>query len=249
MLRLWPERFALNLFAERSSLRAGKRAHEVRVEDVNTGLLAMADQLLALAPVDSYWRPSLDLIVSDESARLLLLPWQERLRTSAQQLGYAEACMVDSGAALDGDWLVQAGFRHYGHAGLALAVRRDFVDGVMAVASAHRLRLRSLLPVSVAAYWRYRGERSGRESLLLLCEKNRVTAMRYRGRALQAVDVQPVGGDRPQAVLRLLRRQLAGTMPHSLACWFTSNDRIAEQAVVSSLPGPNVKQLPGDYWG
>lgn len=248
MLRLWPERYTLNLFGKQSWLRVNQRVHEAGAEtgDVQD-LLAIADRLLSFAPVSGTVQPSLDVLVSNEKSRVVLLPWQERVRTAAQQLSYAEACLADSGVLIDGGWIVQAGFRRYGGVGLGLAMPREFVDGLRELAISRRLRIRSVMPLSAAAYWQHRPKIAG-EALLLLREDQRVTSMRYLGKALDSIDVQPIGGDWKEATLRLLRRHMKGRTPGHIACWSSAGALMVDDLPKYGDTTKDAVQLPRIYW-
>ncbi|WP_323141137.1 hypothetical protein [Massilia phyllosphaerae] len=51
-------------------------------------------------------RAGVDVVVSDSQARILYLPWQNKLHSEAQREVYAHGCFEQAGQPLDGDWLV-----------------------------------------------------------------------------------------------------------------------------------------------
>jgi len=203
--RLWLERRTLALFPEQSWLQLGKQQWTgAGIGADAASCFAAADALLSHSQNKSRLRPRLDVLLSDEAASVIALPWQDGLRTSAQQLCYAEACLEDAGMRGHG-WAVQYVFRRYGCDGMAFAVPTDRLEQLVTLATAHRLRLGSVLPVSAAAYWR-QPLRSRAASLLILQEPRRFTSLQFAERRLASVDVQPIVDDKEMALRRLLRR-------------------------------------------
>jgi len=215
---LWPEQRSLGLFPGQCWLSVGKQVARDTTSPESGGLLNVADGLLLRLPSAGWPRPSLDVLLSDEMSRSIVLPWQDGLRTRQQQLRYAEVCLGDAGVPSTG-WTVQQGYRRYGCAGIAYAVPSETLQQLAALASARHLRLRSVLPASAAAFWR---EPHGcvRERVVLLEEKRRVCALRLGRDGLMALDVQPVIGSPALAVSRLLRRlQLQTQDVATVVCW------------------------------
>lgn len=218
------------------------------VEAAGAAPADLADALLAQAGGGRWWRPRLDVTLSDELARVMVLPWQDGLRTSAQQMCYAEACLDDAGASAASGWTMQYCYRRHGQAGIAYALPVAELERLSASAAMHRLRLRSVLPVSAAAYWRYPLARSGRR-LLLLSEAHRYTLLRFAGAALAAVDVQPAAGQRDQALRRLLRRaQVHVGSPEHIGCWSHDDGVAPEQVISECFPAARMVQQPHRSW-
>jgi hypothetical protein len=196
------------------------------------------------------WRPSIDAILSDQAARTVLLPWQDRLRTTHQLKRYAEACLADAGLVVGADWVVSANFRHFGLNGLALAVRREVLSVLAGLAREKRCRLRSLLPLSGTAYWSYRPTGENGEVCLLLHEPNRFTVLRYLGRSLKSVDVEPVVASQDgRSVDRLLRRQLAQGSPSRIDYWCAGQEKLENKVLAGLARGARIRDLPRSYLG
>jgi len=258
------ERRALGIFPGRIWLYAGSTLVAPDVAPAVTSALTSASNaqadaadaagaLLARSAGGRWWRPALDVTVSDERARVVLLPWQDGLRTPAQQLRYAEACLEDAGASASGGWTMQYCYRRHAHAGVAYALPTADLEHLTAQASENRLRLRSVLPVSAAAYWRHplpRRRGSGASSsLLLLGEAHRYTLLRLEGPVLMALDVQPAAADREQALRRLLRRAQV-TMPSAgeVGFWSYDSSDVPDQIITGCFATASIRTLPHRSW-
>jgi hypothetical protein len=194
-------------------------------------------------------RRSIDVTLSDEAAPSVLLPWQDRLRTSAQMTRYAEACLTDTGLTLDRDWIVKASFRRFGSSGLALAVRRDFLLGLAALARARNDALRSVLPLSAKGYWAYRGVWSQQEErCLLLHEPTRLTLLGYGGNSLKSIDVEPLlPTEVESSVARLLRRHSARCSPAIIDYWSACPAKLEGDIFARLVPDIPVRTLPRSF--
>lgn len=246
MSLLWPEKYALHLFQGRSWV-AGKIYKEFNDEENPWDLGKVTERLLGSISPARVLRPDLEVTISDDCARTVLLPWQDRVRTAAQLTSYAHACLESNGIALNNDWIVRALFRRYGGAGIALAVPRELVAQLVALSARYRMRLRSLLPLTATAYWSATGQMRNGDSLLFLAEQSRITLLRHKGRRLAALDVEPAVRDREQAVLRLLRRQVLVSAP-SISLWSVlSNDRL-EGVFTTHAPDAIVKPVFKKFW-
>jgi hypothetical protein len=234
------------MFADRAWLYAGKQLLQQAVPlegDGNAGPYSTADALLRSCPSGRWQRPSLDLLLSDEMSRSVTLPWQDGLRTTAQQLCYAEACLEDAGVQ-GARWTVQFGYRRYGRAGIAFAVQTDTLTQLVALAEVHRLRLRSVLPVAVAAYWRH-ALAGAADSLVLLEETRRVSALYFSGGGMAALEVQPVTDSHEVALRRLLRRlQLQTEHVAAISCWSAGEPQQVEAAAREYYPDARLRLLP-----
>lgn len=230
MLRLWPERRSLALFSDGAWLHAGGQwSHEPLVQ-AGAGVFNAAAALLQRTPSSAWPRAGLNVLLSDDLARSVPLPWQDGLRTSAQQARYAEACLEDAGVATGG-WVLRHDYRRHGRAGIAFSVAGDTLQQLIALAMAQRLRLRSVLPMSAAAYWRqpFFGKQ---DTLTVLNEMQRVSLLQFSRYGLQAIEVQPVHGARDMAVRRLLQQaRLRSASVTSIHSW-SANEAQAIDSVI-----------------
>lgn len=249
MLHLWPERLSMYLLPDSASIHVGSQLHSAIPAPVDFGarFAVIAQQLLPVAVKRSWLIPVLDIVLSDEMARLRLLQWQPRLRSGAQQQRYAEACFEADGLDCR-DWLVQASYRQFGGSGLGLAVRREALAGLAEISALRKVRLRSALPVTAAAYWRHRASRSSHD-ILVLDEGRRLTSLCYAKGELCAIDVQQAGETRELALARLMRRCRA-TFPQAskLAYWSGASEAMADHLLTSVWPGISLRHLPYGAW-
>lgn len=242
MLRLWPEQRSLALFSDRAWIYAGKELLAESTAPHASGILDAADALLRRLPAPAWPRLRLHLLLSDEMARTVVLPWQEGLRTESQQLRYAEACLEDAGVHGPG-WTVQHGYCHYGQTGMAFAVHTDTLQQLTSLVEARQMKLASVLPVVAAAYWRHRPGR-GKEALLILVEARRITALRFSRHGLAGLDVQPVMESKDTALRRLLRRmQLHAGDVASIAYWSAEDARPFEETIAACYPTAQLKVI------
>lgn len=249
MLRLWPEKQTLYLFQEHSWCVAGKSHRTVQAGEGTQlqQLGAMAQQLLSESAVKRGVRPVLDVVIGGDGCRLLMLPWQPRLRSADEQRRYAEVCFESEGISAD-EWIVQAGYRHFGMAGLALAVRRDVMGALSDLATTRSSRLRSVLPLGGLAYWRHQPSRHG-NTMLILDEGKCLTAMAYTNGRLDFVEIQPVGTHRTLALTQLVRRcQAAVPVVAQLSFWTADPMVLPETIFTSAWPEASLKKLAAGEW-
>lgn len=229
MLRLWPERLVAVLLQDGVHLyRPGSRAavHSLPVAGADTGVL---DGLTAL--LDGHPRAantSIELIVSDSAARLIPLSWQDSLQGDQQQAAYARACFSQAGFDLDGDWLVQAAFRHFHGTGLGYALPRSLVVEAQKYLIERRIRLRSIMPMSAHAYWRGKSGIRGERTVMLLRERSRMSALLFDGKKCAGMHVQPMGTGLPDTARRLLNTVDAAFPSVSRIQYWTLGDGEAE---------------------
>lgn len=249
MLRLWPEPLSVGLFAQASWLRApgflrpGTSQEGPGLDDAE----AMLDQLLSCLPSRHPGR--LDLLLSDSHARLVALPWQDSLNSPSDLRGYAHACFARHGLALDGNWVSQQGFRHYRQPGLAVALPRGPLERLAQRALSGGLKLRSVLPVSAAAYWHGRPAMRKGRVLLLLADQAQCSMLSLENGMLSAFDTQPAMGDAMSAIVRLLRRAQARAEDcREVVCWEALAGLIDADFLRAIMPQAPARMLPRHCW-
>ncbi|MDN2700407.1 hypothetical protein O0881_00185 [Janthinobacterium sp. SUN100] len=249
MLRLWPEKQTLFLLPEHSwcavgkSLRTVQAGEGTRLQQLNS----MAQQLLSECAIKRGVQPVLDVVIGGNGCRLLMLPWQTRLRKGDEQRRYAEVCFESEGVSAD-EWIVQASYRHFGMPGLALAVRRDVMAMLDELATTRSSRLRSVLPLGGLAYWRHQPSRHG-NTILILDEGKCLTAMAYANGRLDFVEIQPVGAHRILALTQLVRRcQMAARVVVQLSFWTAESMELDETIFAAAWPEASLKKLPAGEW-
>jgi hypothetical protein len=148
----------------------------------------------------------LTLVVSDSIAAITMLPWQEALQRPAELESYARICLEKQGVRVDGSWVLRTAFRQFRGAGIAFALSRDWLTELVELVTARRLQLKAVLPITAAAYVGHHFSRRGVQTLLLLREAIRTSALIYGGEKLLGRDVEPVTAAGQESGVRLLRR-------------------------------------------
>ncbi|WP_373987772.1 hypothetical protein [Duganella sp. BuS-21] len=251
MLRLWPETLQAGLFSGGCWLRRG--AADLLMPEVTRLESADSDLLVSLAAMLAAHAPTLrkgsriDVLVSDSVAMLAVLPWQEQLSTPSELHGYALACFEQQSIELTDGWTLQTAFRHHRAAGLAYAVRTDWISQLLVILQTADLSLRSVLPISAAAYLRHRPPSPNKPSTLLLSEAKRITALSYGGRCLHSVDVEPLTTG-AGAGLRLVKRLAASSgLASQVSLWDAGKGELGAD-VSTWLPDVELAVLPRDCW-
>jgi hypothetical protein len=206
---LWPETIHIGLFPGDCWLhRRATTAQPFQAPEFcePQSLLQALEKMLDEQGASLRKGSRLALTVSDSLAAIATLPWQQELRRDDEIASYARICFEKLGMELEDDCVMRAEFRQYGGTGLAYALPRAWMEGLLALIEGRGLRLAAVLPISAAAYCQQRfREREGR-TLLLLQERNRTSAMIYEKSGLLDYDVEPVVGSIDDTRKRLLNR-------------------------------------------
>jgi hypothetical protein len=208
------------------------------------------DQLMLL--LDTYpqgRRASLDLIVSDSVARVISLPWQDSLSGEEQLGAYARACFDQAGFDLDGNWQVQAAYRHFRDVGLGYALPGSLIASVHPRLLERQIQLRSIMPVSAHAYWRHMNRKRGKRTVLLLHERSRLSALLFDGLQCVGMQVQPTGSALPDAARRLFH-SVEAVLPSvsHVQCWSSEGSEMNGQLIKSQFPVSSFDILPRLKW-
>jgi hypothetical protein len=246
VLRLWPEQVTVGLFPGRSWIRRhGKMTELASSEPADiAGLAITFDALLAqAAPLHG---ARLDLVVSNQSARIVALPWQPKLRSQSEWQIYAQAAFDIGGMPLNDSWVCVPAMRRYGEQGLACALPVAWLAALEKTAQHHGARLRTVLPLSAAAYWSPRRWMAAvGSSWLLLEETDHATLLCFNGRRSTIYDTQPAANER--GLRQLIQRCLLTGAPARAAVWCAPGSPIV--AVLEAvLPDATVQLLSHDYW-
>ena len=250
MLRLWPETITAGLFPGYCWVRRGAVRTAGAADGAPDMLLAELGTLLSRLPAPGKRPRNLHLVVSDGLAAVTQLPWQEKLTSKAELAAYASACYERQGDDIDDTWATQTGFRHFGAAGLAYALPQAWLRQLKTVADQSGATLKTVLPVSAAAYWRRPASPGGGQSVLLLNEARRLTGLVYEAGRLARVDVQPVTQDPAVAGTRLLTRLVAGHgQIRHVGFWSAAEDSaVAPPYIQFCLPDAAVTIMPAGAW-
>jgi len=246
VLRLWPEQITVGLFPGHCWLRRrGRSSGQPSAAQAEVGALVQAfDDLLAeTTPLRG---ARLDLIVSDRTARIVALPWQVRLRSKAEWQAYAHAAFDANGTPLDESWVCVPAVRRFGEQGLALALPIAWLTELEEAARRHGATLRTVMPLSAAAYWSPRRWMAAKgPSWLLLEEEERASMLCFDGGRSVAYDSQPALD--ASGLRQLLQRRMLTGGPVRAAAWRAGGE--AHVDVLKALvPEADVHQLSVDYW-
>lgn len=259
MSRLWPDRFAGGLFPGHcwlgSAGREALRLVPTAEQGTPSAMLQALDDLLAGQGEKLRPGARISLVVSDSLAALAVLPWHPELSTPAEVRAYALACFERQGIVIADRWVMHAEFRTHRGMGLAYALPREWIEGVVELLAARGLQLDRALPLSAMAYWRHRpAARTGTE-MLLLREQQRLTALLYGRSGLLGMDVEAVTGAVDNAGQRLLRRitayqtDVAVVWDWSVAYTDEKEERAQPGYVAQCLPDAILKRIAGMQWG
>lgn len=246
MLRLWPEQITVGLFAGHCWLRRrGKSSALQNSRQVEIGALVQAfDALLEqAAPLRG---ARLDLIVSDRVARITALPWQVRLHGKAEWQAYARASFDANGMPLDQEQICVPAVRRYGEQGLALALPVAWLAELEETAHRHGGRLRTVMPLSAAAYWSPRRWMPSKGAAWILLEdEGSASLLCFDGRRSVAHDTQPALDGR--GLRQLLQRHLLTSTPSQVAVWGAGST--SEAAILQAIGSDvSIHKLSHDYW-
>ncbi len=250
MLRLWRRRLRASLFPGAAWVLPGKLTRQVPTLSDNSDEwdVSLLDELaLQCLQVGGTGR-DIDLLVSDRLARCITLPWQDQPLNPEQQHAYAVACLEHAGMLADGSWAIHGGFRHFGHPGLAMAVRTEWLAEATCRFATHGLHLGNVTPVTAAAYWSHSCGGRRTSGLLLLAERGRITAMRSNAGKFRDIDVEPAGADSSLALRRLLRRTIEVQSPIDVRVWQATTGLIDETLVREQFPGVRIRFLATGIW-
>jgi len=233
---LWPNQAAIGLFPGISWMRAGRRMECFDgVASAGSWAPRVFERAIQGLRDSGVKGGSLDVVLSDQIARCAMLPWQEQQLSVSQLQAYARACIERGGANIDAKWAVDAGYRQFRAAGLAVAVPGTLLSELVSIAAGQGMRLRSATPLTSLAYWRHSPGLRRRNSVLFLHEMNRLTMMRWEAGRISALDVQPIARELGSALWRLIQRQ-PGLSPLRVVVWCVQPG--------SELPGILAKQFP-----
>lgn len=253
MSLLWPEYLTLGVFPGACWLQPAGGPMvglaEIDRPGPHVDVLDAVDALLERRAGGWGKRATVEVVVSDTIGLTVALPWQDNLSTPEQVRAYARV-LLESQHAIDGKaWTIDAGFRHFKSMGVGVALPEEWLARLVERLALRGLRLRGVLPVSAVAYWQARRLSARGQSVLLLEEGTRATALVYRDKRLHAIDAQPLLGDAGEGGERLCRRlqALYGNV-REVALWSLSDSELFAGAVKRCLPDVAPLTLPVGHW-
>lgn len=253
MSRLWPETFRAGLFPGQCWLQRGRVVKAVAC-DISRDPQVLLEALgVMLANEGNTLRSGgkADVMVSDGIAAIALLPWQEQLHRPAELERYAIACFDKLGMKIDDTWIMHVEFPRYREAGLAYAVPRAWLVSLIELLEGKGMRLRTIMPVTAAAFYSKTGRPRDDKTLALLCEAGHVAALMQGREGLCGYDVEPVTGSAHDAAGRLLNRVAVhhdNLKRVSLWSPMPPEQSISAEFVTTRLPGVTVQTLERNTW-
>lgn len=215
MSLLWPETIYVGLFPGHCWLQHGRSGTVQPFPQSQsqpfdgTALLRALETMLDVQDNKLCKGARLNVTVSDSMALIAALPWQDALRRREELYVYAQAFFKKMGMVIDNDWILQPEFHQYRAMGLAYALPRAWLIELAKLVGESGLKLKTVLPVSAAAYCRQKQHRQEGQTLLLLQEVHRHSAMIYGRDGLLGYDVEPLTLSAKASGLRLLKRVCA----------------------------------------
>jgi hypothetical protein len=249
---LLPETITVGLFPGCCWLQRGRRERVVLTdcESGPDGLLAALDMLLA-QHVTAGRKTNLHVLVSDSLATSMLLPWQDKLGARGELESYSIACFERSGVQIDERWVMQTAFRHFRSAGLGYALPRHWMQQLQERCERSGVSLRTMLPLSAAVYWRQAMPRKAEQSIVLLAEAGRITALICKAGLVVALDTQPINDDADAAGKRLLLRLSATYRAISQVQYWSpmiSGTSASPEFIAACMPNAVVSMLNSGAW-
>jgi hypothetical protein len=253
VLRLWPEYMTLGVFPGACWLQRSHGATTTEADlhrpAADADLLDAVDALLAQHAGKLSRGARVEVIVSDSLGLTTSLPWQDQLSSASQVRSYARMLLEAQGMLDNAAWAVEGGFRHFGANGMGVALREDWLARLTQIVAAHGLRLRGVLPVSAVAYWQFNKLAARGQSLMVLGESKRLTALVYRNKRLHAIDAQPVLNGMDESGERLCRRlnALHGDMT-DIVLWSPTSADLLKGVMSRCTADVDVSVLPLGHW-
>lgn len=193
---------------------APDRVDLVRLERGWRGFSIARQQSIACEPAagDPPWRAAIDVlasalagarggaksarvVLSDQFARYMLVPWRTDLRNESEIEALARIRFKEvRGAAADA-WEIRLAPTRFGAPYLACAVDHELLLALAGAHSKEKLRLASVRPLLVSTYNRWRRMRAVGDCWFAVCSRRRLTLCRIESGAWRSVRSEKFGGE------------------------------------------------------
>ena len=251
MLRLWPERLSVGLFPGCCWLQGRRRGQEITRSPTDfdaEGSLAVLEDMLVECAAKRVKGARIDIVVTDSLGITVALPWHAALNSVPERQAFSIACFEQAGMDAGNDWVVRGEYRHYGGVGMAYALPRVWMVGLLEMLQNQGLTLGSVLPISGVAYWRHAAPR-GTGNLVVLQEAFRTTALIFDGDRFCGLDVEPDVGSAERAGNRLMSRvQSRAKEIATVGYWMPRAPDHAPEFLRSAFPDATLSALPHNKW-
>lgn len=255
MLRLWPDTINIGLFPGHCWLQSRSQFTPVFCPSPSEGraadLLETFSSMLENPAFKFRRGDALAITTSDSIATVDSMPWQENLHTSGELEMYASMCFERNHKIVNSAWVTHAAFSQYGSAGIAYALPRAWLAPLAEQIAQRGLRLQTVMPIAARAYFKPpRAQRHG-QSLVLLQESTRLSALVYHGGGMLAYDVEPIIGTAAASIRRLLRR-LSGSHEKIRQINLWTQDQVGaaiiSEAISAEQPEAKMTILATAHW-
>lgn len=255
MLRLWPDTVSIGLFPGHCWIKYPSMdtpaIHALAPNGDLAELLSAFDTMLADPAHRLRSADRLTVTTSDGIAAVCAMPWQDNLHTTAELEMYATMCFEKNHQLIDKTWVAHADFRRCGSVGMAYAYPRAWLTQLVQMAAKYQVQLRTVMPLCARAYFRAPRLKRRKQSLVLLQEPGRISAMIYHDGKLHAYDVEPITNSAGTAGRRQLRR-LAGASDNirQIHYWTQDEDAatVLSAAIAAEEPEAQLARIATMYW-
>ena len=217
----------------------------------STDLLASLSVMLGEQKQNIRKNGNLSLTVTDNIAEVLALPWQDNLRSPSELHNYAQIYFEKQGVVINDNWVVHTEFKRYREMGLAYALPRTWVQALAELVESKGMQLKTVLPISAAAYCNVNATKKTAPTLLLLTEETRTTGMVFGDAGLLTYDVEAVAGAEHDSCKRLLLRASANhdNIARIVDWTSTKSEEKRSSSMASALfPKAEIVALPFNVW-
>jgi hypothetical protein len=178
------------------------------------------------------------VVLSNHFVRYVLVPWSDALNGADEELAFARHCFAKVYGDAAADWEVRLSDGKPGVPRVASAVDRQLVEALRSAFAQSKLALRSVQPLLMISFNRWRGEFRRRDAWFIIAERGRYCCAAIEKQEWRNVRSGKLGDGFLQELPQLFKREL------SLA---GSGD--TTQVVMLHAPEePRFASVPGSGW-
>ena len=190
----------------------------------------------------------LSVVISGHFSRYCLVPWSDQISSTDELLGFAQLCFEDLYGVPTQPWNLVLSPEPAGYDRIATALPQDLLERLRNLASARKLRLRSVQPYLMAAFNHFDKSFDAGDFLFVVAEP--VRSVLLVAREGRWASVRSVGtGDGDAALIALIGREShlqASTSERPLNIYLHTPARLDGQP---DVPGVQLRTLEEDRSG
>ena len=152
-------------------------------------------------------KTQLQLVISSEFVRYIVLPAQEVLMSFSEKMVYTETVFQELYGDKATDWEFKLHDAQWQHATLAVAINKNFLESLHHVVVKHQLKLKSAQPYLMAAFNSLSKQISGESGYLAIIEAGRILLVQLKQGKWQNVRPYVVKSDWQFELEQLLKRE------------------------------------------